>query len=93
MDNPTGSETVCLGDTSLTGWTSADPTAFFEKLWPSGIVNGPVNTPTPEKGGVSGVYDHVDVESGDIAPDGMYSDNHIPPWNTSRPKPGCVLRA
>lgn len=80
MDYPTGFETVCVGDTSLTGWTSADLTTLFQKAWPSGIVNSSVDTPAPEKRGVRSVYDRVDIETGDVATDGMYSDNHISPW-------------
>jgi len=90
MDDPTGFEPVCVGDTSLTGWTAAELATLFQEAWSSRIVNGPINTPAPEEGGVRSVYDRVDVESGDVTTDGMYSSNHIPPQ--SCPMTSCTSR-
>ena len=90
MDYPTGFETVCVGDTGLTGWTSADLTTLFQKARSSGIVNGSVDTSAPEKRGVRSVYERVDIESGDVATECMYSDNHISTLDRQRQLQGCI---
>jgi hypothetical protein len=77
MNDSTRIKAVSAGYSSLASWTPAYTAAFFEKLWASGIVYGPVHPSTSKKRLIRGIHDRINNEIGDVSADGMYPSSHV----------------
>ena len=77
VDDSTCLEAICAGYSSLASRALTNPAAFFEKLWPSGVVYSPVYASTSKKRHICGIHNRINIEIGYVSTDSMYSSNHL----------------